>query len=335
MFKTEERLNSVFYTRQLGRACIFYVKIYKYGGKMGKKNGYYIKCDNCNKEVYQTKTQYNKAIHHFCSVKCQKEFEHKERFEDRQCEICGNLFHVSKKSTQRFCSKECQNKWQTNQIGEANSNYSRINCNCSYCNKPIEIIESNYKRFQNHFCDNECRQKWYSEVFSQSQEWKTISKIRATELLKNNKATTNTQPQIIINNLLDSLDISYINEKNYVYYSVDNYLPKNNLIIEVMGDYWHCNPISFKEIKQDVQKKRIPKDKSKHTYIKKYYDIEILYLWEYDIKNNIKLCEKLILEYISNNGVLKNYHSFNYHIKDDIVIINDNIIIPYQDLEAI
>lgn len=30
-----------------------------------QRTGYYIKCENCGKEVYQTQTQYNKAKHHF------------------------------------------------------------------------------------------------------------------------------------------------------------------------------------------------------------------------------------------------------------------------------
>ena len=48
--------------------------------------------------------------------------------------------------------------------------------------------------------------------------------------------------------------------------------------------------------------------------LKKYYNIEILYLWESDILNNLSLCKALIAEYISNNGVLKDYNSFNYQL---------------------
>ena len=62
--------------------------------------------------------------------------------------------------------------------------------------------------------------------------------------------------------------------------------------------------------------------------------IEILYLWENDIYNNINLCRKIIEEYINNNGVLINYHSFNYSIKNNKIMLNDNIIIPFQDIVA-
>ena len=49
--------------------------------------------------------------------------------------------------------------------------------------------------------------------------------------------------------------------------------------------------------------------------------------------NDVKLCEKLIAKYIENNGVLKNYHSFNYHIENDELKINDILITPYQEME--
>ena len=68
------------------------------------------------------------------------------------------------------------------------------------------------------------------------------------------------------------------------------------------------------------------KDKAKHTYIKNYYDVEVLYLWENDIVNNEELCEKLILEYIKKNGMLQNYHSFNYVLNNDILSLSNNII---------
>lgn len=112
---------------------------------------------------------------------------------------------------------------------------------------------------------------------------------------------------------------------------MDNYLTDYNLAIEVMGDYWHCSPLKYtKDNISDMHKKRIRMDKAKHTYILRYFDIEILYLWESDILSNPKLCEGLINEYINKNGVLENYHSFNYHIENGHLSLNDQLIIPYQ-----
>lgn len=302
--------------------------------KKGQLTGYLISCENCGKQIYQTKTQYNRAKHHFCSNKCQKEFQHVKLFEDRKCEMCDSIFHVSKKSTQRFCSIQCQGKWQSTQIGSLNPRTNKIECRCDNCNKKIMVIPSNFNRFNKHFCNEKCRQNWYANVFSQNEDWKEISRKRAVNILSNKLIDTNTKPQIIINDLLDSMQIKYRNEENFIYYSIDNYLYGHNLAIEVMGDFWHCNPQKYTyETMRDIQKKRIPKDKAKHTYILKYYGIEILYLWETDIYTNIDICKKLINKYIDNDGVLDNYHSFNYHIENNKIELNNNIITPFQDLK--
>lgn len=299
----------------------------------GQLTGYFVKCENCGEEVYKTKSQYNKAKHHFCSTKCQKEFEHKETYEDRICEICGNSFHVSKKSTQRFCSTECQRVWQTKQIGILNPKFIRKEIECEYCGK--EYLVRNYKLGSNKhmFCSNKCRQAWYSEIFSQDENWKEESKKRAVRILENKQIDTNTKPQQIINNTLTEMGISYVNEKGFKYYAVDNYLDNYNLIIEVMGDFWHCHPLKYdKNNMKDVHKKRIPRDKAKHTYFINNYGIEILYLWENDIYNNLDVCKILIDKYINNNGMLENYHSFNYHVENNELVLNDKIIVPYQDM---
>lgn len=297
-----------------------------------KLTGYFVQCENCGKEVYKTKSQYNKAKHHFCSTKCQKEFEHKEKYEDRICEICGKLFHVSKKSTQRFCSVECQNAWQTKQVGVLSPKFAQKEIECEYCGKKYYVRNYKFESSEHKFCSNNCRRAWYAEVFSQDNNWKEESRKRAVRILENRQLDTNTKPQQIINNILKSMNVSYINEKGFKYYAVDNYLNDYNLIIEVMGDFWHCNPLKYnKDNMRDIHKKRIPKDKAKHTYFKNNYGIEILYLWEDDIYNNLDVCKNLIDKYINNNGVLENYHSFNYYLKNNELILNDKIIIPYQD----
>ena len=293
------------------------------------RSGYFIKCDNCGKEVYKTKSQYNKAKNHFCSIPCQKEFQHKEKYELRKCENCNKNFEVSKKSKQRFCCVKCQNEWQKTRVGLINCRFEGKILKCDNCGKEITVGKSNLERFDHHFCSNSCRKKWYSNVFSKSIDWKIKSSIRATELLKNNKPSTYTFPQQIMNNILDELKIKYINEENIKYYSLDNFLFDYNLAIEVMGDFWHCNPQKFDFPKNDIQIKRIPKDKAKHSYVKNKYGYEILYIWENDLYKNVDLCKMLVKKYVDNNGILKNYHSFNYHLENNQLVINDIVLYPF------
>ena len=301
----------------------------------GSKTGVYINCDYCGKQVYQTKTQYNRSKHHYCSNECQKKYQHIQKFEFRKCEICGKNFECNKKSKQRFCSTQCQNKWQTQQTGFLNSKFTGLECQCENCNKTVLMKKKQYKAAKHHFCSDYCRSTWYKNNVYCTDEWREKSKIRAVKILKGNPQMTMTKPQKIVNNLLDSMGILYINEYEFDYYAVDNYLKEYNLIIEVMGDYWHTNPNIYKDVNNinEIQQKRIHKDKTKEKYIKNKYDINILYLWENDIINNSELCKKLIDMYIGKNGCLKNYHSYNYTLSENNDIILNNIIVfPYFQL---
>lgn len=237
--------------------------------------------------------------------------------------------HVAKRSTQRFCSYKCQNQWQTTLIGENNSKYKRKKINCDFCGKEYSVRNYIVHNQRHHFCSVKCRQAWYSTIFSQSNTWRQASQERALKILETHQRITNTRPQVIVNEILDELNVSYINEQIYDYYAVDNYLPKYNLIIEVMGDFWHCNPIKYPKDKYDIHNKNIGRDKAKHNYIHSKYNIEILYLWENDIYNHPDVCKNLIIKYITNNGHIPNYHSFNYTFKDGVIELNKNLILPY------
>lgn len=200
---------------------------------------------------------------------------------------------------------------------------------CDWCGVEFERGKDKINRYDNHFCSKDCKVKWYANVYSQSEEWKKESRQRAVRILQNNMTTTQTKPQVMVNNLLDELHILYENEKNCKYYSIDNYLPDYNLMIEVMGDFWHCSPIKYDKVEKDIHKKVVPRDKAKHTYIRNNYNVEILYLWESDIYNNLDMCKELILLYINNNGELINYNSFNYELENGEIRLKTEIIKPY------
>jgi len=295
---------------------------------IAKKTGVYVKCECCGKEIYKTMYNFKKHKHHYCSNECQLIVQHNAAFEMRKCEICGKEFSVSKKSTQRFCSNECQHKWQKKQTGENNSHYDRVQVWCDYCGKPLLIIPANETRFKHHFCDENCRKKWYASTWSQNPNWKLESRRRAAKMLPNS-ASTGTLPHRLVNEMLDTMGIEYQNEKVIDFYSVDIYLPNYNLMIEVMGDFWHCNPQKFDTVSHDIQKKRVGKDKSKHSFVLKKYGIEILYLWESDIYKNAELCERLIQAYIEHKGKLHNYHSFNWTFDNSILKLKSELIYPY------
>lgn len=148
---------------------------------------------------------------------------------------------------------------------------------------------------------------------------------------------TNTSIQIAVNKMLNEMSIEYEREYTLDYYSCDNFLTQYKIIIEVMGDYWHGNPIIYNENKRmlnEIQARTILKDKQKSGYIKNHYQIPILYLWENDINKNLDKCKNLIKKIIDNNGILENYHSFNYSYDNKELKLLSDLIIPYQDMPS-
>lgn len=298
----------------------------------GDKTGIYIICEFCGKEVYKTLSQYNKREHHFCSNECQAKMRRVETYEHRSCETCGNDMYVRKKSKQRFCSNKCQSIWQTSRTGELNPKFDRVDAICDNCGCKYLIQKYKASQQTRHFCCVDCRRAWYRETWSQQPQWKEASRERAANLLKDN-SITNTKPQIIMNDILRNNNIVYENERVFGFYAIDNYLVDSNLAIEVMGDYWHCNRMVYNEIRYKTQAEAIRRDKSKRTYMMQHHGIAVLYIWEYDLNNRRQVVEKLVNEYIVSGGYLQDYHSLNYEICNGGLVIIEDKIIPYQDMD--
>lgn len=80
--------------------------------------------------------------------------------------------------------------------------------------------------------------------------------------------------------ILLNLEFNYQYEFEHNFY--DYYLPTKKIIIEVDGDFYHCNPSKFKEPIYETQKLTIKNDNKKNN-ICKNYNITLLRYWEKDI----------------------------------------------------
>lgn len=268
------------------------------------------------------------------------------------CTYCGKEFITTKYKLEQnndhhiFCSHKCYSEFRKEYyIKDRASVYKKIKVLCNNCGKeflvPPSRLKNKNKDGENHlFCCYKCYYEFRSKYYVGTKLYNTgrkmsdefRDKIRSNTLKQYTDGILDrqTKPQKIINSMLDELGVKYTNEKTFGYYSVDNYLDNDNLIIEVMGDYFHANPNKYKEeVLNDMQKKDIVRDQRKHTYIKKYHSIEILYLWENEINKKPNLCKKLIQDYIENNGKLDDYNSFNFFINDNKLKLNKQIINPY------
>lgn len=273
------------------------------------------------------------------------------------CEYCGkeieDFMSVYLKTKNPYCSLECYWADKTNKMkhGEDSQFYNRIETTCTNCGKKINVIPFYYNKTNkfgdNHnFCSHQCYWEYRSKYYINEKapmydyEFSESQKQRSRDVLLNHLKSNNrleTSIQLKINSILENMGIVYEREKIFDYYSVDNYLPICNGIIEVMGDYWHVSPLRYNEEKycmNEMQQNQLHRDKIKYSYIMNHYKIPILYLWETDINNNPNLCSILIDRYIQNNKILENYHSFNWKTENDNLSINENIITPYQNMSV-
>lgn len=88
--------------------------------------------------------------------------------------------------------------------------------------------------------------------------------------------------------ILDNLNIKYTQwfyaKQIKAFY--DFYLPKYNTIIEVDGDFWHCNPnTKHSEAVYESQKKNLIRDKEKNQWAQDN-GFKLLRFWEKDINEN-------------------------------------------------
>jgi len=284
---------------------------------------YELKCDNCGKVFYRN-SKNKKGKHCFCCNACVGEYNSKRGSIIKKCEICGKEFKTRNSTNKRFCSIDCQIEWQRKfpRTGENHPSYKHdisikertLICQC--CGKEYRVAPHLIN--VSKYCSRKCK---HSGMINEARTKKTWQE------------RTNTIPQKIVNDILNKNNIEFQNEYDCgLYFTVDNYCVDTGLMIEVMGTYWHADIREYQDL-YEVQKRDVIQDKRKKTYILNNFNVHILYLWEKDLKENVKLCEELVKEYIKNNGVLKDYNSFNYSLIDNKLSLNHKIILGYMDLE--
>lgn len=261
-------------------------------------------------------------------IKKTKEFS--SGWTEDEIEICRALYLDKTVLIDDIC-KAC-NKGPK-QIEYMANKVLKLTRRAEFSDDEIEILKEKYPHMSTEDLVPVLENKTASQIdrfaHNELKLFKTKDYIRMATLDGTKNSLQPSSVQTTINNLLDDMKITFEEEYDIKYYLVDCYLTDYHLMIEVQGDFWHCSPLLNKN--SVGIKNNVVKDKRKHTYIKNKYGIEVLYLWESDVRNNIDLCQKLIETYISSNGKLDNYHSFNYQMDEDghLILINNIYKMPY------
>lgn len=209
----------------------------------------------------------------------------------------GMYGKISNKRGRNYCdiygnekSESIKNKLTEAKIGsvglsgEKNGMYGKIPHNKGV--SPSDEVKEKIREGVNNYWEN----------LSGSELDKRKAQLRRDWIIKRDKySEIDTVPEKITEELLIELNIPYDKKKNIDYYNCD-FVVDNN-VIEVQGDYWHANPNIYSDYDK-IQEKNVNRDKRKLKFLNgRGYNI--LFLWEYDLKNNLDLCRKQLKKYLN------------------------------------
>ena len=269
------------------------------------KNIIIAKCKICGKEYIKKHSR-----HYYCSKKCKYQNAKLVCKNKYTCVNCNKEFysHLYKHGL-FFCCHECS--------VEYHSKIAKITRQCEWCKKDFVCNRSETKRF----CSIKCQSMWQKYVF-QDEAHREISRTRTINMLKNgNNMNKYSKPHQKVVSILRDNNINFQNEVRVNNFLIDIVID-GKYYIEIMGDYWHMNPLKF-DCPNNQQKRGVYRDTLKYKYFLES-NIPLLCIWECDINRNINKIIDLIY-YFENNG--KNIlHSYNY--------FNNTNILPYAEKQA-
>jgi len=104
--------------------------------------------------------------------------------------------------------------------------------------------------------------------------------------LKSKQSSKKSKLEIIFDNILNNLNILFESQFEFKKRLFDYYLLEYKILIEVDGDFYHCNPnTKYKDTKYKVQEITLKNDNFKNKLCVDN-NIQLIRYWENDIKNN-------------------------------------------------
>lgn len=107
-------------------------------------------------------------------------------------------------------------------------------------------------------------------------------------------AQLKSKPHVRFGEILNELNLEYIEEKIFEFFTFDYYIPILDLYVEVDGDYFHSNPRIYPNgPKSKTQKINYYRDKKKNKFCQER-NINLIRFWECDILNNPNLIKEIL-----------------------------------------
>lgn len=237
-----------------------------------------INCSYCDKE-YLVKLHL-KEKSKFCSNEC-KNMSRKTQLIEIECCYCNKKLYKKRHriKEKNFCDVQCANKYRETKIEKI----------CVVCDKIYKAHAHNADK--RVVCSKKCTNVWLSEIYSKDPIVKQLHRQNGINSVINQQKY-DTKPELMVKTYLQNNGIEFISQyPMYNMFVVDFYLPKQNIVIEVLGDYWHGHPDKYgdEEGKKPLTEKQIKnkkKDGIRYKYLTKAGH-QVHMIWECDIYQDI------------------------------------------------
>ena len=140
-------------------------------------------------------------------------------------------------------------------------------------------------------CSKQSKEYWSKPENREQRRLDQVEYLRTRQINKKSKLEQKFE------DLLTELNIQFINQHPLNGYLYDFYIPKHNILIEVDGDWFHCNPDVHPEAIHEIQKFVKENDERKNI-IAKENNIPLLRFWEKDINDSIDSVKSKLSEYL-------------------------------------
>lgn len=266
----------------------------------------------CSQICYWKDKNKNKKICPICGKEtnndkyCSKECYGKSKFQEnvKVCDNCNCEYHNINKNS-RFCSRLCYWEYRNsnkNEIFQSNQGENLINKECEKCGK-IYFVHK-YRENSSKFCSKKCFYDFHNvkKICPTCKKEFTVTINESDRIYCSNNCVLISRDSKIERDIKELLSEKYDIKKLKLKLKNRTLFPDiviNNTIIEIYGDYWHCNPEIYNEFYYHKQIKKTSKEIWEHDKerinILKNEGYKVIIIWEKDWKKDKnKQIEKII-----------------------------------------
>lgn len=215
----------------------------------------------------------------YCSPQCAKAF--RKRVNMHTCPQCGTRFH-SNQPKPRFCSLDCSNLWHrvlpSRTCARCGREFRSRNPKPKYCSAECRIDSSRIP-IAPKTCA-QCGAQYLPKRHDAARSSRYCS-LRCSAIYKLVHAPKKrTVIELATYQALVDMNADFAQQVRIGPYVVDALLPAEQIVIECMGDFWHCNPAVYPAgPKCQIQRNVVEKDKLRaQTLTEMGYHIALV--WE-------------------------------------------------------